>query len=85
MIMPLSTNRPTMRWLFQCFEGISLEVFQPAFGPPRRAITTLEPLHCQGRWQLAHRHFRCDRTGGMVRPVGPEYPLGNTTPGRQQL
>ena len=34
------TNRPTMRWVFQCFEGISLVVFQPAFGPPRRAITT---------------------------------------------
>jgi hypothetical protein len=27
--------------------GISLVVFQPAFGPPRRAITTLEPLHQQ--------------------------------------
>jgi len=41
------TNRPTMRWLFQCFEGISLVVFQPAFGPARWAITTLEPLHEQ--------------------------------------
>jgi transposase len=28
------TNRPTMRWLFHRFEGISLVVFQPAFGPP---------------------------------------------------
>ena len=28
------TDRPTMRWIFQCFEGISLVGFQPPVGPP---------------------------------------------------
>lgn len=41
------TDRPTMRWLFQCFEGVSLVVFQPPHGPPRRDFAGLEPLHEQ--------------------------------------
>jgi transposase len=41
------TDRPTMRWMFQCFEGISLVEFPPPHGPPHRKITGLEPLHEQ--------------------------------------
>jgi transposase len=41
------TDRPTMRWLFQCFEGVSLVVFQPPHGPPQRDFAGLEPLHEQ--------------------------------------
>jgi transposase len=41
------TDRPTMRWMFQCFEGISLVAFTPPNGPPHRAIAGLEPLHEQ--------------------------------------
>ena len=41
------TDRPTMRWMFQCFEGISLVGFQPSNGPPQRDIAGLEPLHKQ--------------------------------------
>ena len=41
------TDRPTMRWIFQCFEGISLVRFQPPVGPPYREIAGLVPLHAQ--------------------------------------
>ena len=41
------TDRPTMRWIFQCFEGISLLTFPQAAGPPLQAVTELEPLHEQ--------------------------------------
>jgi transposase len=41
------TDRPTMRWMFQCFEGINLVEFPPPHGPPHRKITGLEPLHEQ--------------------------------------
>lgn len=41
------TDRPTMRWMFQCFEGISLVGFQLPVGPPQRDIAGLEPLHEQ--------------------------------------
>ena len=41
------TDRPTMRWMFQCFEGISLVGVQPPLGPPYREIAGLEPLHAQ--------------------------------------
>ncbi len=37
------TDRPTMRWIFQCFEGISLVRFFPL----QHAIAGLEPLHEQ--------------------------------------
>jgi transposase len=39
------TDRPTMRWIFQCFEGISLVGFTPPNGPPHRDIAGLQPLH----------------------------------------
>lgn len=42
------TDRPTMRWIFQCFEGVSLVVFQPPGGGlPQRDLAGLEPLHAQ--------------------------------------
>ena len=41
------TDRPTMRWIFQCFEGVSLVVFQPPHGPPQHDLAGLEPLHEQ--------------------------------------
>ena len=41
------TSRPTMRWIFQCFEGVSLVTFQPPHGPPRQDLANLEPLHEQ--------------------------------------
>ena len=41
------TERPTMRWMFQCFEGISLVYYLPPHGPPHHEITGVEPLHEQ--------------------------------------
>jgi hypothetical protein len=41
------TDRPTMRWIFQCFEGISLVAFPSPNGPPHYDITGLESLHEQ--------------------------------------
>ena len=41
------TDRPIMRWMFQCLEGISLVGFQPPQGPPYRDIAGLEPLQKQ--------------------------------------
>jgi len=41
------TDRPTLRWIFQCFEGISLLTFAQPGGPPQQAVTELEPLHEQ--------------------------------------
>jgi transposase len=41
------TDRPTMRWVFQCFEGVSLVTFQPPEGPPHWDLANLEPLHQQ--------------------------------------
>jgi transposase len=38
------TNRPTMRWMFECFEGISLLTL-PSPGGPQTLIHGLEPLH----------------------------------------
>jgi transposase len=41
------TDRPTMRWIFQCFEGVSLVTFQSPQGPPHRELANLEQLHQQ--------------------------------------
>lgn len=41
------TDRPTMRWIFQCFEGVSLVTYQPPHGPPRQELANLEALHAQ--------------------------------------
>jgi hypothetical protein len=36
-----------MRWMFQCFEGVSLVAFQSPQGPPQCELAGLEPLHEQ--------------------------------------
>jgi hypothetical protein len=36
-----------MRWIFQCFEEISLLTFPQPGAPPQQAVTGLEPLHEQ--------------------------------------
>lgn len=41
------TDRPTLRWIFQCFEGVSRVRFMPAHGPPQVDFTDLQPLHEQ--------------------------------------
>jgi hypothetical protein len=41
------TDRPALRWTFQCFEVISLLTFSQPGGPPQQAVTELEPLHEQ--------------------------------------
>jgi transposase len=41
------TTQPTMRWIFQCFEGISLVTFQPPQGPPQCELAGLASLHEQ--------------------------------------
>jgi transposase len=41
------TDRPTMRWIFQCFEGVSLVAFQPPQAPPHLELAGPEPLHKQ--------------------------------------
>jgi len=38
------TNRPTMRWMFECFEGISLLTL-PSPGGSQTLVHGLEPLH----------------------------------------
>jgi hypothetical protein len=38
------TNRPTMRWMFECFEGISLLTL-PSPGGSQILVHGLAPLH----------------------------------------
>jgi hypothetical protein len=38
------TNRPTMRWMFECFEGISLLTL-PSPGGAQTLVHGLEPRH----------------------------------------
>jgi hypothetical protein len=41
------TDRPTLRWTFQCFEGVSLLRFVPLHGPPQHELTGVAQLHEQ--------------------------------------
>jgi transposase len=41
------TARPTLRWIFQVFEGISLLTFPQPAGPPEQDTVGLEPVHEQ--------------------------------------
>ena len=41
------TNRPTMRWVFQCFEGIKLLHIRHGPGAVTSLILRLTPLHQQ--------------------------------------
>lgn len=38
------TNRPTMRWMFECFESISVPTL-PGSAGPRTLVHGVEPLH----------------------------------------
>ena len=39
------TQRPTLRWLFQCFEGISLVLMQQEAGVEAVQVTGLNEVH----------------------------------------
>jgi len=41
------TARPTLRWMFPVFEGMSLVTLPQPLGPPQLEIAGLEPLHEQ--------------------------------------
>jgi transposase len=41
------TDRPTMRWVFQCFEGVDLLHIRHGPGPARALVLRLAPLHEQ--------------------------------------
>ncbi len=41
------TRRPTMRWIFQCFEGIDLLHLRQGLGHTTTLVLRLEPLHQQ--------------------------------------
>jgi len=45
---------PRMRWIFPCFEGMSLVHFHPLHRPPLQEITGIEPLHKQVIRSLGH-------------------------------
>jgi hypothetical protein len=42
-----STDRPTMRWVFQCFEGVDLLHIRHGPGPAVGLVLRLQPLHHQ--------------------------------------
>jgi transposase len=41
------TDRPTMRWVFQCFEGVDLLHIRHGPGPAMALVLRLEPVHQQ--------------------------------------
>jgi transposase len=41
------TDRPTMRWVFQCFEGVDLLHIRHGPGPAAALVLRLQPLHQQ--------------------------------------
>jgi hypothetical protein len=41
------TDRPTMRWVFQCFEGIDLLHIRHGPDPAMTVVLRLQPLHQQ--------------------------------------
>jgi hypothetical protein len=41
------TDRPTMRWVFQCFEGVDLLHIRHGPGPDVALVLRLQPLHQQ--------------------------------------
>jgi transposase len=41
------TNRPTMRWIFQCFEGVDLLRIRHETGPTAALVLRLQPVHQQ--------------------------------------
>ena len=41
------TDRPTMRWVFQCFEGVDLLHIRHGPGPEMALVLRLQPVHQQ--------------------------------------
>lgn len=41
------TNRPTLRWIFQCFEGVDLLHLRHGPGPAAALVLRLQPIHRQ--------------------------------------
>jgi len=41
------TDRPTMRWIFQCFEGVDLLHIRHGPDPATAVVLRLEPFHQQ--------------------------------------
>ena len=41
------TDRPTMRWVFQCFEGVDLLHIRHGPAPALALVLRLEPVHQQ--------------------------------------
>jgi hypothetical protein len=41
------TDRPTMRWVFQCFEGIDLLHIRQGPGPGTALVLRVQPVHQQ--------------------------------------
>jgi hypothetical protein len=41
------TNRPTMRWVFQCFEGVDLLRIRHGPGLAAALVLRLQPVHQQ--------------------------------------
>jgi transposase len=41
------TTRPTMRWVFQCFEGVDLLHIRHGPDPTQAIVLRLQPLHHQ--------------------------------------
>src|SRR5262245_16954969 len=63
------TDRPTLRWMFQCFEGIGLVIVQPPQGPPYQDLAGLAPLHQQVVALLGpycEKLYRVDGRGGGI-------------------
>jgi len=53
------TARPTMRWLFQCFEGIDLHHLITADGTRTAQVLRLSALHRQVLRPLGSAYQRC--------------------------
>jgi transposase len=53
------TDRPTMRWVFQCFEGIDLLHIRHGPGPAAELVLRLQPLHQQVLALLGPTYEEC--------------------------
>jgi transposase len=51
------TTRPTMRWLFQCFEGVDLHYLTVPDGTRITQVLRLSALHCHVLYRVAS--YRC--------------------------
>jgi transposase len=58
------TSRPTMRWLFQCFEGIDLHHLRSPDGTWTTQVLRLSTLHCQVLHLLGPAYENCYSASG---------------------